>query len=432
MRLFFCCCCLVPCRYEQERARNDRLRRVLRCTPLNSTSSGLSAQPSLTNTPKALRGTSSAIYAVASTGACGPSFSAGAAAVTSAQQAGCISALQQQQQAGVSANGTRSSTDVKSPLSSPLHQLQQPQPPAGWSSGAVASSSSSSCGTLSPPRQQQHSFTQQRQQLQPLKCVPEGQSSSSSSASELTQQQGVTCQAGSADTPTAAAAGAAPAGCDSPSADPFANYVGPASDPGELVGLRNQQPGLRNALQPQRSSDMGMGAHLQQDRSVSADPTATTAGAEDVGAVATFRRSRTMPVNSSFSAVQSPSFMAGFGPGSFLHQAASWMPPAAQGPGQSRHTVDQLLRVMMAFTLMQGAAGDTGELWQLLTGYHGRLRLNVSCPQYLCVIKWSRSPWWAVGVGRCYSCGSMADAAWGMCTVTLGSRTASVLPNAQH
>jgi hypothetical protein len=103
---------------------------------------------------------------------------------------------------------------------------------------------------------------------------------------------------------------------------------------------------------------MGMGAHLQQDRGGSADPTA--AAAVDNGAVPTFRRSRTMPIHSSFSAVQSPSFVSGFGPGSFLHQAASWMPPAAQGPGQSRHTVDQLLRVMMAFTLMQGAAGDTG------------------------------------------------------------------------
>jgi hypothetical protein len=116
-----------------------------------------------------------------------------------------------------------------------------------------------------------------------------------------------------------------------------------------------------------------MGAHLQQhlqlastSRAGGADtPPAAAAAAAGGGGAATsafLARSRTMPAHGSFSsAVQSPSFAAGFGPGSFLHQAASWLPPAVQGSGQSRHTVDQLLRVMMAFTLMQGAgAGDTG------------------------------------------------------------------------
>jgi hypothetical protein len=67
-----------------------------------------------------------------------------------------------------------------------------------------------------------------------------------------------------------------------------------------------------------------------------------------------------MPIHSSFSAAQSPSYAAGF-----LNHAASWLPPLGQGLGeqaQSRHTVDQLLRVMMAFTLMQGATGEAGGL----------------------------------------------------------------------
>jgi hypothetical protein len=67
-----------------------------------------------------------------------------------------------------------------------------------------------------------------------------------------------------------------------------------------------------------------------------------------------------MPISSSFSAAQSPSYAAGF-----LNHATSWLPPFGQGSGeqaQNRHTVDQLLRVMMAFTLMQGATGEAGGL----------------------------------------------------------------------
>jgi hypothetical protein len=100
------------------------------------------------------------------------------------------------------------------------------------------------------------------------------------------------------------------------------------------------------------------------------------AAAAPAAAPTPFRRAATLPASSGFSFVRSPRHCggaggsgassythgtppaAGGGSASFLLQSpAAWLPPHG-----SRHTVDQLLRMMMAFTIMQGGApGDTGE-----------------------------------------------------------------------
>lgn len=329
-------CCITCRRYEQERARNSRLRRVLRCAP-QYPSNSLSMARSLTSTPNALRGTSSALY---------PNVSTAVDAELSAQQH-----LLQEEAAGASACRRRSSSDAKSPLS-PQRQPQQEEQ-------QISNAGTSSSPTCPIQQQQPQSFTQQRQTLRPLKCVPEGDSTSSSSSglhpgSTSTPPAHISTSTAtettSADQGSATAATAAPAGSGSPSADPFAHYDGgPVSDPGEPF-----------RLQP-RSSDSGPPPAYPQQLSDTSTAGTTLSPAAAAAAVPAFRRTQTMPVGGSLSAVQSPSFAAGWGPGSFLHQAASWLPPmGGQSSGDKtngRHTVDQLLRVMMAFTLMQGTTG---------------------------------------------------------------------------
>jgi hypothetical protein len=230
--------------------------------------------------------------------------------------------------------------------------------------GSSSSTSTAAAGDASLPP---------TQHLRPLKCVAEEACSPAAG-----QQLSTLVQPGSAHTPlawlsasstegtplSAVAAAAAAAGACSLH-DPFRSVqqrsLVTVSDSGAPAcslqqQQHEQQNGDANCSGSTTRSDSRLATASPAEAPAAGGGTAPAAEAADapLPTVASFRRSHTLPVTSSFTFARSPRF-AGGSSGSFLTPAGTWLPPSG-----SRHTVDQLLRVMMAFTLMQGAGSSDG------------------------------------------------------------------------
>ncbi|KAF8058897.1 NAD kinase 3 [Scenedesmus sp. PABB004] len=303
------------CRHEQEAARNERLRRVLRCTPGPA---GLAAQPSLALSPRA----ASAL----GVGLAGPSLLRRSSSSSSGAGPGRAAAL-----AGP-ARSPRSSTGA------PLHRAAAPRRrlrraarqsrSLDGSSGMQPAGAEDGGGAASPTWRQPP--------------APGGQPLAGRVASHALPD------------PFAACSSLAPGFSGTASGDVL-SAVGSSSSAwdGEAAAAAAQQ-------RREREQQLGQGGGGSAGVPSMADAVAglelllqeqeqqEQAASDQVPPV---RRSRTLP----------RSFVVGGGGG--MASARSWaLPPpwgAAAGAhpgGSSRHTVDQLLRMMMAFTIMQGGA----------------------------------------------------------------------------